>query len=50
MDAAASGMPSTYFEIHEWDPLDAMHRQLLRNALVAQVKETYWNGKRDLLE
>ena len=41
MEEAATGMPSTYFEIHEWDPLDVMHRQMLRNALVAQVCSVY---------
>ena len=27
-----------FFEVHEWDLLNATHRQLLRNALVAQVR------------
>jgi serine/threonine protein kinase len=35
---SSSGVAPTYFEVHEWDPLDAMHRQLLRNALVAQAR------------
>ena len=30
--------PSTFFEVAEWNPLDATHRLMLRNALVAHVQ------------
>lgn len=30
--------PSTFFEVVEWNPLDATHRLLLRNALVAHLQ------------
>jgi serine/threonine protein kinase len=31
-------LPSSFFEVHEWDPLNATHRFFVRNALIAQIR------------
>jgi len=38
-------MPAFFFEVHEWDPFNAQHRQLVRNCLVAHLRLTQMRDK-----
>ena len=46
---ATAMLPPCFFEVHEWDLTDALHRSFLRNAIVAQIRLAGLVGKHVVL-